>query len=426
MYPWTGERENDTSGDLDCIVSSLVAQSLVSDVAVPAMQARLGMVEFFELEDSRNVCGGARGVAGLVRVNEFSLGRGMRMRRFISRLKSVKNMSLSLAAWRQGLVFLSLKNEGELRAWASHVGGLLNCIVQRGCTSLIITDGSSIESDRPSVLNWMVRWLIPKGSNDMPTLLSAFPAGPLHLTTLITDSATLMVSPGTEWVLAALRQALIIALCLRVARPLALAVPPLRHLKKLRLLKELHARAEPAEHFLSSEGALPELFMLCVLCLAPPGLNLDPLLTLLVPIAAKLRAHPRLPRLTLSVGTRAGFAAADVVALDLSANLPVDDGGQIAEGCARVERIELDLDVDDHRGKATDDVLGVARLLAVLPNVMSVSLSARGTIPESSVIRLVQNNPPTTSLMEIQLNGKMYRSHAKDTPSLWAFEKDER
>jgi hypothetical protein len=66
MCPWTGERvrasvlrfiiscavkypsgpqENDTSGDLNCIVSSLVAQSLVSDVAVPAMQARLGMEE---------------------------------------------------------------------------------------------------------------------------------------------------------------------------------------------------------------------------------------------------------------------------------------------------------------------------------------------------------------------------------------------
>jgi hypothetical protein len=122
-----------------------------------------------------------------VRVNELSLGRGMRMRRFISGLESVKNMSLSLAAWRQGLVFLSLKNEGELRAWASHVGGLLNCIVQRGCTSLTITDGSSIEPDRPSVLNWMVRWLIPKGSNDMPTPPPPFPAGPLHLTTLITN-----------------------------------------------------------------------------------------------------------------------------------------------------------------------------------------------------------------------------------------------
>jgi hypothetical protein len=82
-------------------------------------------------------------------------------------------------------------------------------------------------------------------------------------------------------------------------RPLALAVPALRHLKKLRL-KELHARAELAENFLSSEGALPELFMLCALWLAPPELNLDPLLTLLVPIAAKLRAYPPL-------------AAADVV-----------------------------------------------------------------------------------------------------------------
>jgi hypothetical protein len=43
-YP-SGPQENDTSGDLNCIVSSLVAQSLVSDVAVPAMQARLGMEE---------------------------------------------------------------------------------------------------------------------------------------------------------------------------------------------------------------------------------------------------------------------------------------------------------------------------------------------------------------------------------------------
>ncbi|KAJ7713364.1 hypothetical protein B0H14DRAFT_3523439 [Mycena olivaceomarginata] len=366
----------------------------------------------------------------------------MRMRRFISGLESVKNMSLSLAAWRQGLVFLSLKNEGELRAWASHVGGLLNCIVQRGCTSLTITDGSSIEPDRPSVLNWMVRWLIPKGSNDMPTPPPPFPAGPLHLTTLIIDSATLM-APITTLCLRAARcdastwgavlpriaaaapelPCLVLTQiddghaflppALRAAhgpahlppapasgvpmatsatgRRLALAVPALRYLKKLRL-KELHARAELAENFLSSEGALPELFMLCALWLAPPELNLDPLLTLLVPIAAKLRAYPPL-------------AAADVVP-----NLPVDDGGQIAEGCARVERIELDLDldVDDHRGKAADDVLGIARLLAVFPNVMSVSLSTRGTIPESSVTRLVQNIPPTARLTEIQLNGKMY------------------
>lgn len=88
--------------------------------------------------------------------------------------------------------------------------------------------------------------------------------------------------------------------------------------------------------------------------------------------------------------------------------------------------LDLDLDVDDHRGKAADDVLGIARLLAVFPNVMSVSLSARGTIPESSVTRLVQNNPPTARLTEIQLNGKMYRLHAKDTPSFWAFQKNER
>jgi hypothetical protein len=47
---------------------------------------------------------------------------------------------------------------------------------------------------------------VPQGSN-IPSLMSTFPSGSLQLTALIVDSSTLLVSPGIEWVLGALRQA---------------------------------------------------------------------------------------------------------------------------------------------------------------------------------------------------------------------------
>lgn len=247
--------------------------------------------------------------------------------------------------------------------------------------------------DRSSFLNQMVRRIAPRASNQMPRSMPAFPSCTTHLTALIIDSASFMVSPGIEWLISALRQAPITSLGLGIPRcdartwgailpRIAAAVPgltllvltdiddtvepivlsilahfvrlrdlnisylhplrgslppqsPARPCPALQHLKTLRAPPVLAEHFFSSDGAIPELLVLCLLWRAPPQLNLEPLLDLLASIAAKLDARPRSPRLTLSIDTHAGFT---------TANVAVSAQGKIAEGCGRVERLHLDLD----------------------------------------------------------------------------------
>ncbi|KAF7349772.1 hypothetical protein MSAN_01704400 [Mycena sanguinolenta] len=135
-----------------------------------------------------------------------------RLEIFISRLSSVKKVSLHLAS-HDANWSMSLKTGNEVCAWSSHVGNLLNCIVQRECQYLSITDGSYIEPYRPSLTSRFTRRLVRRPIRSMP-----FPSVPTHLTTLVLDSATLLTLPTIDWVLGALRQSPVNKLALVMQR----------------------------------------------------------------------------------------------------------------------------------------------------------------------------------------------------------------
>ncbi|KAJ6474940.1 hypothetical protein C8R45DRAFT_1010893 [Mycena sanguinolenta] len=360
-----------------------------------------------------------------------------RLETFISRLTSVRKALLRLTP-HEGNWSISLKNADDLGAWSSHVGILLNCIVQRGCQYLSITDGSSIETDRPGLMDRIVRRLVvsPSKSNNIPVMPS-FPSGPSQLTTLVINSATLLTSPGIDWVLAALRQAPITSLALQMPRGsvetwsdvlprftaaaprLTLLVltdlPPFvdvivlsildqfpnltdLHMSYQRRLPNLTSWDPPKlsfpvlrhisslQHFLASKDTLPELRALCVLWRARPSMNLPSLVSSLGTITAKLNAHTRIPRLTLDID------ASDFITRE-----------DIALGRARVERLTLRLD------GTTVDPQSVARLVAYFPETAQFSLTTRRvSISEWMTTRLIQAVKPTQRLKEIEVNGEAH------------------
>ncbi|KAF7349774.1 hypothetical protein MSAN_01704600 [Mycena sanguinolenta] len=381
-----------------------------------------------------------------------------RLETFISRLTSVRKVSLRLAP-HEGNWSISLKNGDELRMWSSHVGTLLNWIVRRGCQYLSITDGSSIETDRPGLMDRIVRRIVPTPPNNIPAM-PPFPSGPSQLTTLVMNSATLLTSPGIDWVQAALRQAPITSLALQMSRGnaqtwsdvlprFAAAAPRLTLLvltdlppfidvvvlaildqfsnltdlhmsyqrrlpdltawdlprlpsPQLRRISSLRAPSVLAEHLLTSKEALPELRALCVLWRARPRMNLPSLFNSLATIAVQVSAHSLVPRLSVDIDARAGFTAADVF---MSGDFMGREA--IAAGCARVERLTLRLE------GTSFEVHSVARLVAFFPETAQFSLATRRVpISEWMTTRLQQTVKPTRRLREIEINGKAHSLRA--------------
>ncbi|KAJ6474781.1 hypothetical protein C8R45DRAFT_1010584, partial [Mycena sanguinolenta] len=127
-----------------------------------------------------------------------------RLETFISRLTSVKKVSLRLGS-PDKRASTSLRDGDELCAWSSHVGKLLNDLIQCGCLYLSIIDYSAVEPNCPGLMNRLVR-RVNRHSNSISSM-PAFPSCTSQLTTLVLDSATFLTSPRIDWVLAALRQA---------------------------------------------------------------------------------------------------------------------------------------------------------------------------------------------------------------------------
>ncbi|KAJ7115361.1 hypothetical protein C8R44DRAFT_880665 [Mycena epipterygia] len=183
-----------------------------------------------------------------------------RVQQFIARLSSVKRVSLQLDS-NAGGQCLSVGDDPALQAWASHFGGLLNCIVERKCTALTVTYG--VHFTRAYVLNYSgfsrkylpgtLRKLISPdtkaraftrdaeqgvGEVRLPTSYSAS-----TLTSLNIQSATLIFPPGLDWTLSALRRGALTSLAIRmsiteartwsVVLPLIAAAAP--HLRALSL-----------------------------------------------------------------------------------------------------------------------------------------------------------------------------------------------
>ncbi|KAJ6483420.1 hypothetical protein C8R45DRAFT_1001286 [Mycena sanguinolenta] len=106
------------------------------------------------------------------------LRRLKRIENFISRLSSVKKVTLFLAGRElDGRWSLSLRTKEDFRLWASHMGDLLNCIVQRDCGDLTIVDGSVIDHNHPGRLNRIIRRFATRSSNQIPSSTQSFPSG---------------------------------------------------------------------------------------------------------------------------------------------------------------------------------------------------------------------------------------------------------
>ncbi|KAJ7820921.1 hypothetical protein B0H14DRAFT_1339034 [Mycena olivaceomarginata] len=69
------------------------------------------------------------------------LGQMKRVETFFSRLTSVKEVVLKLDSTPNGRC-LARGSDETLRRWATHLQHLLNCILERGCSSLTVMNGT--------------------------------------------------------------------------------------------------------------------------------------------------------------------------------------------------------------------------------------------------------------------------------------------
>ncbi|KAJ6451154.1 hypothetical protein C8R45DRAFT_1125142 [Mycena sanguinolenta] len=387
-----------------------------------------------------------------------------RMHNFIARLESVNEVSLYLASsppWPLTLCSIPLRTAEEFRAWAEHVGDLVNCIIQRECDTLTIVEGSLITFTpvrpapvRPGLLDRMLRRFAPRSSNQRPPSMPSFPGGASRLTTLIIDSETLVIPAGIDWVLGALRQAPITQSGVAMARadksawstflpqlaaaapnltvlvftevaasvePVVLSVlerfpkltnlhishprplydPPYAPQPALRYLSALRAPPTTVQHLLAPKDALPELRELCVLWRAPPGLNLESLLFQLGSIGERIRTRKRIPHLTLEIHVCGCTAEDALLRADVASNT------EITAARARVERLHIELD------GGTNDRHGIERLAALFPTVSDVLVSS--TLSPGLTTRMMMASADSRVVKDVRAMRSLGKSATDDS-----------
>ncbi|KAJ7253696.1 hypothetical protein B0H12DRAFT_1116235 [Mycena haematopus] len=162
-----------------------------------------------------------------------------RVETFFSRLTSVKEVILQLDHTR-GHRCLAPGSDEVLHAWATQLRDLLSCIVERGCTSLTVVNGSHLieayQLHPPTFpLQYLPRLvrkvLLPQniktlgfrrnprqGTADyVSSVMSWSSSSLLQLDSLNIESTTLIVPPGLHWTLTALRQSCITSLGIRLS-----------------------------------------------------------------------------------------------------------------------------------------------------------------------------------------------------------------
>ncbi|KAJ7610752.1 hypothetical protein DFH06DRAFT_1308621 [Mycena polygramma] len=164
-----------------------------------------------------------------------------RLERYISRLPVVKRVTLQLD--NRGSGCLSVGGDRQLRAWASRLESLLNCIVGKGCTTLTVMYGGQFtrayELAPPATDHGVIsRFLsnrrlrnethafhrIPsQGRTRIEMALPRPSYRSSQLTYLEIHSAILLLPPGLSWMLSALRNCPITSLTL--TRPAEAAIP---------------------------------------------------------------------------------------------------------------------------------------------------------------------------------------------------------
>ncbi|KAJ6503585.1 hypothetical protein C8R45DRAFT_923932 [Mycena sanguinolenta] len=238
-----------------------------------------------------------------------------RLETFISRLTFVRKVTLRLAS-HEGNWSIKFKDADELCAWSSYGGNLLNCIFKRGCRSLTIRDGSTVEPIRLGVMDRVRHFSFLRSKRIL--MMPRFLSGQSHIATLVINSATFLTSPGIDWILPALVQVTSLDLGIasgsartwsNILPRIAAAVP---HLTRLTLSKFLRAVPELVEHFLAPANPLPELHVLRVGWRVNTDLRLPALSSFLTRTTMKLAAHSRMPHLNLDIDLRTWKAEADL------------------------------------------------------------------------------------------------------------------
>ncbi|KAJ6589770.1 hypothetical protein B0H19DRAFT_1249290 [Mycena capillaripes] len=394
-----------------------------------------------------------------------------RLETFVSRLTSIKEVCLDLDS-THGVRCLSIGTDKDLQAWSSHFGGLLSCIIQRGCKTLTIVAGTYLinayELDdaggRTKHLRQVIRRLfVPPAATALgfkrnpaqgkahhrvafPSLLS----DTAQLTSLNINSATLIVPPGLEWTLAALRHSPINALSIamsrvpariwRVVLPLIASAAPnittlsLTHLDvdgesdiisflfQLPRLAHLHLthhqlwgprghrvkgvtlplrhlitlRAPPnlVEHFLSRAECCPGIESICVLW---AHLNLTLFVRFMSSILHKLRLHRLAPRLSVWTESMSSNTEPDIVVGGLGLTAAQIDAFRCVE--------HLDM---EETYPSSAHAQNIGHLLALFPGVKHLSLNIRKEFSETSAMQLAQNVRATEFLTTMEVNGRSY------------------
>ncbi|KAJ6580729.1 hypothetical protein B0H19DRAFT_1328838 [Mycena capillaripes] len=159
-----------------------------------------------------------------------------RVETFISRLSSVKEVSLTLDRTSKGRC-LALGTDEVLHAWATQLRDLLSCIVERGCISLTVINGThlteayqlnSLGAPQKYLSKVLQRLLLPQDTGTLgfrrnprqgtdDALLSIPLFADSRLKSLRIDSATLILPPGLHWTLTVLRHSPITSLSMSMS-----------------------------------------------------------------------------------------------------------------------------------------------------------------------------------------------------------------
>ncbi|KAJ7092918.1 hypothetical protein B0H15DRAFT_832950 [Mycena belliarum] len=404
-----------------------------------------------------------------------------RLQTFITRLPAVEHVTLVLDASNSADMCLSVGDDKGLEAWAAHLEALLNCIVRKHCKSLALVHGGQFTSayelrplplpSRRAQLLAPVQQLLSlcrkttsmdfeiafrrdprqgliRIGIDMPPAV----ASAAQLAFIDIQSSILLVPPGLQWTLTALRCARITSLSLNLGvlkasvwsavAPLlasaslyltslvlleagfvhesdlfpflaqlprltsltlaAIMTPPIRRGGNLALpaLRTLRAPPNFINHLLRTPAGLPALEALCVQWAFTHTASLTARLgPHLARITAALDRHGRAPTLTVALHHRIAFYGG-------LAPPPASADGALDLRClTRVAALEI---------RATpfagEPVAEISLWIACFPRVQRVDVRwVDGAPPEpAEVDALVQQTRATEFLDRISVDGRIY------------------
>ncbi|KAJ7888408.1 hypothetical protein B0H14DRAFT_2693892 [Mycena olivaceomarginata] len=359
-----------------------------------------------------------------------------RLETFISRLTSIQEVRLDLGS-PHGC--LSTGPDKELEAWSSHFGGLLSCIVQRGCRALTVTGGTcfinAYELDDPVSSTKHIRRVIGKMlAPPVPTVLgfkrhpkqgkahhgislSSMLSTTAEITSLTVDSATSDRPAGLEWTLAALRHSPITSLSIAMFRFYPSLPPPLPNITTLSLthldvdgeldiitfisqlphLTHLHLTHHPlwGPRGHQVKGVTLPLWNLVTLR-APPNL-IEHFLSLIQSICV-LWAHLNLPLF-------ARFMSSIIHKLELRRLAP-----QLSLWTESMSsNMELNNALLMNSGFDMEETYPtLEHLLSLFSGIKHLSLEIRKEFPEAWAVQLTQSVRATEFLTRMEVNGKTY------------------